>query len=436
MTVSITAPLQTPAADKPRGRLRWMICGLLFLATTINYMDRQVLGVLKPTLLGELHWSEIDYSNIIAAFSAAYAIGYALGGWLMDRLGVRRGLALCVVGWSLASMGHAFVGSVMGFALMRVALGLAEGGNFPAAVKAVGEWFPRRERALATGIFNAGANVAIVITPLVVAFLTVRFGWPSAFLVLGGLGLAWWLLWHLSYHEPAGHPRLSRDELAYIQSEPTASAGRQIGWGELLRQRQTWVFVVGMMATCPVWWFYLYWVPGFLNARHGLSLTQLGAPLITIYLIADVGSVGGGWLSSTLIKRGWAVGRAREAAMLVCAVCVVPVFFAASVSGTWSATLLIGLAAAAHQGFAANLYTLVSDTAPGFAVSRIVGIGGMAAGIAGMFNAKFVGYVLDWSGDYRPLFFLASVTYLAALAIIHFLNPRHEPMRVSPLPAS
>ena len=433
------SPSATPAGDtaikKPCGRFRWVICALLFLATTINYMDRQVLGVLKPTLMGELSWSEIDYGNIIAAFSIAYAFGYAFGGWLMDRLGVRLGLMICVAGWSLASIGHGFVGSVFGFALMRMALGVFEGGNFPAAVKAVGEWFPRRERALATGIFNAGCNVAVMITPFVVAWITLQFGWSAAFLVLGALGFVWLLFWWPLYRDPGTHPRLSKAELAYIQSEPPQPKAKA-GWLDLLRQRQTWAFVVGMMATSPVWWFYLYWVPGFLNEKHGLSLMQLGLPLITIYLIADVGSIGGGWLSSFWIKRGWPVGKARKAAMLVCALSVLPVCFAASVTGTWTATILIGLAAAAHQGFAANLFTLVSDTAPGFAVSRIVGLGGMAAGISGMFNAKAIGYVLDLTHDYRPLFVIASCAYLVALAIIHFLNPQHESMRLNRVAAA
>ena len=415
------------------GRFRWVICGLLFAATTINYMDRQILGVLKPTLMSELSWNEIDYSNIVFAFSAAYAIGYAAGGWLMDRIGVRLGLAICVLAWSLAAGGHAFVHSVAGFAAMRMVLGLAEGGNFPAAIKAVGEWYPKKERALATGIFNAGCNVAVMITPLLVAWITARYGWPNAFLALAASGLIWLAGWFWLYRSPAAHPRLSAAELAYIRSDPSDPSVR-VGWLELLRHRQTWAFVAGMLTTSPIWWFYLYWVPGFLHEKHGLNLLQLGLPLFTIYLIADVGSVGGGWLSSRLIRAGWPVGRARKTAMLICALCVVPVFVAALTANAWVATVLIGLAAAAHQGFAANLYTLVSDTAPRFATSSIVGIGGMAAGIGGMFNAKLVGYLLQWTGSYLPVFVLASCTYVVALALIHWLNPRHEPMQLGANP--
>jgi MFS transporter, ACS family, hexuronate transporter len=409
------------------GRFRWVICALLFLATTINYMDRQILGVLKSTLMDELAWSEIDYSNIVFGFAAAYAIGYAAGGWLMDRIGVRIGLALCVVVWSFAAGGHAFVRSVAGFTAMRMILGLAEGGNFPAAIKTVGEWFPKKERALATGIFNAGCNVAVMITPFLIPWITLHFGWPKAFLAVAAMGFIWLAVWWPLYRSPSRHPRVSPAELAYIQSDPPDPVVK-VSWLSLLRHRQTWAFVVGMLTTSPVWWFYLYWVPGFLHQKHGLNLMELGPPLLAIYIIADIGSIGGGWFSSHLIKRGWQVGPARKTAMLICALCVVPVFAAAITAGTWTATLLIGLAAAAHQGFAANLYTLVSDTAPRFAISSIVGIGGMAAGIGGMFNAKLVGYVLEWTGNYLPLFIIASCTYVIALAIIHFLNPRHDPM--------
>lgn len=431
MPLPPTVSKAIPAVSTRPGRVRWVMCGLLFLATTINYMDRQILGVLKPTLMGELSWSETDYSDIVFAFSAAYAVGYGAGGWLIDRIGVRLGLALCVLAWSIAAGGHAFVASVAGFAAMRAALGLAEGGNFPAAVKAIGEWFPRKERALATGIFNAGCNVAVMITPFLVAWITTHFGWPEAFLAVAALGLGWLGLWWTLYRAPADHPRLSAAELEHIRSDPPDPVVR-VRWLELLRHRQTWVFVVGMITTGPIWWFYLYWVPGFLHQKHGLNLMQLGLPLFTIYLIADIGSVGGGWLSSALIKRGWTDGGARKTAMLACALCVVPVFAAAITTSTWTATLLIGLAAAAHQGFAANLYTLVSDTAPRFAISSIVGIGGLAAGIGGMFNAKLVGHVLEFTGNYLPLFILASCTYLIALAIMHLLNPRHEPMRLTP----
>ena len=422
------SPTVLPASARP-GHFRWVICALLFAATTVNYMDRQIIGILKPTLMKDLGWSEIDYSNIIFAFQATYALGYAGGGWLMDRVGLRLGYTLAVFCWSLAALGHAFVRTVSGFCLMRAMLGLSEGGNFPAAVKAVSEWFPKRERALATGIFNAGSNVAVMTTPFLVLWLTARFCWPTAFWVTGALGLLWVFAWLPLYRSPEQHPRLSPAERAHIQSDPPDPV-TNLSWGDLLKYRQTWAFVLGMLIVSPVWWFYLFWVPGFLNKRFGLELLQLGLPLVVIYLLADLGSIGGGWLSGQLIKRGWSVNAGRKTALLVCALAVLPVAAASSVSDAWTATLLIGVAAAAHQGFSANLYTLVSDTAPRRVVSSIVGIGGLAAGIGGMFNAKLAGYVLEWTGSYLPLFIIASLAYVIALALLQWLNPRLEPMRL------
>ena len=430
------------------GWTRWGICALLFFATTLNYIDRQVIGILKPELSHRFGWNEIDYSNIIFAFQIAYAIGYAGVGRLIDRMGVRLGYALAVLFWSLAAMAHALnwyipVGAkfwmmampatVLGFSAARFALGLSEGGNFPAAIKAVSEWFPKKERALSTGIFNAGSNVGALLAPLMVPWLTVKFGWPMAFLVTGALGFTWLICWQLFYQSPEKHPRLSPAELAYIRCDPPDPVVK-IPWLVLLRYRQTWAFVVGMFLSSPIWWFYLYWIPDFLNKRHGLDLLQLGPPLVTIYLIADVGSVGGGWLSSWLIKRGWTVNASRKTAMLVCAICVVPVFAASTVSNLWVATLLIGLAASAHQGFSANLYTLVSDTAPRQVVSSIVGIGGMAGAIGGMFIAKLAGYILEWTGQYQILFAIAACVYLVNLLIIHGINPRLKPMELPSQP--
>ncbi|MFZ0035654.1 MAG: MFS transporter [Sedimentisphaerales bacterium] len=424
------------------GWYRWVICALLFFATTLNYIDRQVIGILKPELSGRLGWNEIDYSNIIFAFNLAYAIGYAGVGRLIDRMGVRLGYALAVLFWSLAEMAHAFnwyipggarfwvlamPATVLGFSAARFVLGLTEGGNFPAAIKTVSEWFPRKERALSTGIFNAGSNVGALVAPLLVPWLTVAFGWPMAFIATGALGVVWLVVWQMFYRSPEKHPRLSPAELAYIRSDPPDPVIK-ISWLTLLRYRQTWAFVVGMFLSSPIWWFWLYWTPDFLNKKHGLNLLQLGLPLVVIYLIADVGSIGGGWLSSRLIKRGWTVNAARKTAMLTCAICVVPVFAASTVSNLWVATLLIGLAASAHQGFSANLYTLVSDAAPRQVVSSIVGIGGMAGAIGGMFIAKLAGYVLQWTGEYRLLFAVAASVYIVNLLIIHLLNPRLKPM--------
>jgi len=445
------------------GWSRWGICALLFFATTLNYIDRQVIGILKPELSKQLGWNEIDYSNIVFAFQIAYAIGYAGAGRLMDRIGVRLGYFLAVLFWSLAAMAHALtrlippeatlgnwaapvahvVGNwllvipmtVLGFSAARFALGLAEGGNFPAAVKTVSIWFPKKERALATGIFNAGSNVGALVAPLLVPWLTITFGWPTAFLVTGAIGLAWLAFWWFFYQEPDKHPRVSPAELAYIRSDPPDPVVK-IPWLTLLRYRQTWAVTVGMFLSAPIWWFYLYWIPDFLNKQYGLDLLHLGPPLVVIYLMTDVGSIGGGWLSSWLIKRGWTVNAARKTAMLVCALCVVPVFAASQVSNLWIATLLVGLAASAHQGFSANLFTLASDTAPRQVVSSIVGIGGMAGAIGGMFIAKLAGYILEWTGEYRLLFLIAASVYLINLLLIHVINPRLEPMQFDVPPAA
>lgn len=439
------------------GWSRWGICALLFFATTLNYIDRQIIGILKPVLGKELGWNEIDYSNVVFAFQIAYAIGYAGAGRLIDRMGVRLGYVLAVLFWSLAAMAHALTRfippeaklgdwvssasqttqhwlwlipmTVLGFGAARFALGLAEGGNFPAAIKTVSIWFPKKERALATGIFNAGSNVGALAAPLLVPWLTIAYGWPTAFLVTGALGFAWIAAWWLFYRSPESHPRISPGELAYIRSDPPDPVVK-ISWLSLLRYRQTWAFVVGMFLSSPIWWFYLFWLADFLSKRYGLSLSKLSLPLVVVYLVADVGSIGGGWLSSRLIKQGWTVNAARKTAMLACALCVVPVFAASSVSSLWVATLLVGLAASAHQGFSANLYTLVSDTAPRQVVSSIVGIGGMAGAIGGMLYAKFTGYVLEWTHAYWPLFLIASCAYLVNLLLIHLLNPRLEPMRL------
>jgi ACS family hexuronate transporter-like MFS transporter len=424
---------KTSVTTAHSGRVRWLICALLFLATTINYIDRQVIGILKPELTRIFGWSEIDYSNIVFAFQAAYAAGYALSGRALDFVGVRAGYAIVVVLWSLAAVGHAWARSVASFCLARFALGLTEGGNFPAAVKAVTEWFPRQERALATGIFNCGTNVGALATPLIVPWLTVRFGWQAAFIVTGALGGVWLVAWLLLYQSPDRHPSLSPAELAHIRSDPPDDPIK-ISWFALLRYRQTWAFVAGMFMSGPIWWFYLFWIPDFLHKQHGLNLLQLGPPLVVIYLMTDVGSIGGGWLSSRLIRNGWTVGAARKCTMLICALCVVPVFFAAQVSSLWVATFLIGIAASAHQGFSANLYTMVSDTAPRSLVSSIVGIGGMAAAIGGMGIAKLAGYVLEWTGHYLPLFALASVAYLLALLAIHLINPRFSSLSPRSLP--
>jgi ACS family hexuronate transporter-like MFS transporter len=368
-----------------RGWQRWGICALLFFAAAINYIDRQVIGILKPTLQAQFAWTERDYAAIVFSFQLAYAIGLLLAGRVMDKLGTRLGFTLAVGLWSIAAAAHAIAdqapwlrlptllldppsivllgGAAAGFALARFLLGLGEAGNFPAAIKTVAEWFPKRERALATGIFNSGTNVGALVTPLVVPWITLHWGWQWAFVATGVTGFVWLVFWWRSYAPPEQHPRLTTSELELIRSDPP-EAVTPIPWAHLLRHRQTWAFAAGKFLTDPIWWLYLFWIPDFLKRNHGIELAGLGAPLVTIYLIADVGSIGGGWLSSRLLSIGWNLNRARKVAMLVCALSVVPIAFAAQVQDLWLAVALVSLAAAAHQGWSANLFTLVSDCFP------------------------------------------------------------------------
>jgi MFS transporter, ACS family, hexuronate transporter len=411
------------------GYYRWRICALLFFATTLNYMDRQVLGLLAPVLQSKIGWNEIHYGYIVTAFQAAYAIGLLFMGGLIDRVGTRLGYAIAIGVWSVSAMAHSLARSALGFGIARFALGLGESGNFPAAIKTVAEWFPKRERALATGIFNAGANLGAIIAPLVVPWVTLRYGWPYAFLFTGIFSAIWIVVWWRIYRTPSTHPRLSPRELTYIRSDPQAPVTR-IPWLRLLPHRQTWAFVIGKFLTDPVWWFYLYWIPKFLNEKHGLALNKLGPPLVLIYVMADVGSIGGGWLSGAFLKRGWSENRARKSAMLICALCTVPMIFASGVSGTWPAVGLLGLASAAHQGWSANIFTLVSDMFPQRAIASVVGIGGFGGAIGGMLIATFTGFLLQMTGSYRGVFLVAGLAYLTALLIIHLLAPRLEPARV------
>jgi MFS transporter, ACS family, hexuronate transporter len=407
-----------------------VICTLLLFGVTKNYMDRQVLGVLKTTLQHDLGWNEIDYSNLVFAFQAAYAVGMVVMGRLVDRLGTRLGYALAMIFWSLASMSHAVGSSFGSFLLARSALGLGEAGVFPASIKAVAEWFPKKERALATGIFNAGSNIGAILTPLIVPWITIHWGWRWAFVATGSLGFIWLIFWLLLYRKPSEHPLLSEAELDYIRSDPQEPVAN-IKWAKLLPHRQTWAFVAGKFITDPIWWFLLFWIPDFLQRNHGLRLTQIGVPIMVIYLMGDIGSVAGGWLSSHLIHLGKAVNFSRKIALLICALSVVPIVFAYRMESLWGAVLLIGLAAAAHQGFSANLFTLTSDLFPAQAVGSVVGIGGMAGAIGGMFMAKIVGYVLQWTGSYMIPFFIAGTAYLLALAIIQMLAPRLDPAVIS-----
>jgi len=432
-------------------RFRWVICGLLFFATAINYVDRQVIGLLKPVLQDEFGFTERDYAAIVFSFQAAYSVGLLLAGRLMDRVGVRIGLAVAVGVWSLATMAHGAAtwfpwlrfpavsidppaiallgGATAGFAIARVVLGLGEAGNFPAAVKAVSEWFPRKERSLAVGIFNSGSNVGALLAPIFIPWITLVYGWEFTFVFIGLLGFVWLVGWLIFYRSPECHPSVNAAELATIRSDPPEST-EKIPWRSLLPHRETWAFAAGKFLTDPIWWLYLFWIPDFLKRNHGLDLKTMGLPLIMIYLAADAGSIGGGWLSSHLISRGWSLNPARKTTMLLCALAVTPMLFAAKASNLWVAVGLVSLAAAAHQGWSANLFTMVSDVFPRRAVGSVVGLGGMAGSIGGMLIALAVGEILQKTGSYALIFIAAASFYLLALGIIQALAPKLEPVNI------
>jgi ACS family hexuronate transporter-like MFS transporter len=422
-------PLPTLTPSSRRTHYRWVICALLFFATTINYIDRQVLGILAPTLTKEFGWSEAEYGAIVTAFQAAYALGLLGVGRLMDWLGTRWGFSLSMVAWSVAAMAHSLAGSVLGFSAARFALGLGESGNFPACIKTVAEWFPRKERAFAAGLFNAGSNIGAIVAPLMVPAITIAMGWRWAFVITGAIGFFWLIAWVTLYGRPENHPRVNDAERAHIESDPP-DAPAKFTWDQLLRHRQTLAFALAKFLTDPIWWFYLYWVPKFLNKQYGLTLDKMGPPLVVIYLMADVGSIGGGWLSSFLIRRGWSVNRARKTAMLLCALCVTPIVFASQASHLWVAVSLLGLATAAHQGWSANLFTTATDMFPRRAIGSIVGLGGMAGSIGGMVVATAAGFILQATGSYWTLFVIAGSAYLLALGVFHLLVPRLEPAKL------
>jgi MFS transporter, ACS family, hexuronate transporter len=440
----------TAPVDKPNGRIRWIICGLLFFATTINYVDRQVIGILKPTLQHEFGWSEMDYADIVFFFQLAYAVGLLLAGRMVDRLGTKLGFAVAIVIWSIAAIAHAeaavfgpwfvpvlgmigltYMGSVTGFIVARMALGFGESANFPASIKAVAEWFPKRERAFATGIFNSGTNVGALITPLAVPWITLSFGWYWAFIVTGVLGFFWLILWWPMYKTPEQHPTLSKEELAYIRMDPPEQKLGKVPLSKVLPHRATWAFAVAKGLTDPIWWLYLFWVPDFFSRTYGLDLKTLGLPVVVIYQIASIGSIGGGYLPEWFMKRGWTASGARKTAMLICAIAVIPIVFASGVQNKWVATLLIGLACAAHQGWSANVFTIVSDSFPKAAVGTVTGFGGMAGAVGGMFISKITGYLLQTTGSYFAVFLMAGSIYLIALAIVQLLVPKIKMVEIS-----
>jgi len=413
-----------PATGNVRpGSYRWAICALLFFATTINYVDRSVLGLLAPVLQKEIGWNEIDYGNIVAAFMAAYAIGMFFAGRFIDKVGTKIGFSVSIVVWSIAAMGHALAKSVFGFGAARFALGLGESGNFPSSNKAIAEWFPKKERAFATSLFNSGANVGALLVPLAVPWIALTWGWRAAFVFTGLLGFIWLVFWLWLYEIPERHKKVTRAEIDYICSDPDENVPEKIPWLSLLRYRQTWSFVVGKFMTDPFWWFYVYWLPKFLNEKYGLELAHVGLPLIVIYTMTSVGGIAGGWLPGFLIKGGWEINRGRKTAMLVCALLVVPIVFVPIVS-LWWAVILLGLATAAHQGWSANLFTTVSDMFPKKAVASVTGIGGMAGSIGGILIASATGYILQLTGSYTSLFVLAGSAYVLTLFIMHLLVPK------------
>jgi len=398
----VTSTLAAPPPPAPRFRYRWTICALLFAVTTINYVDRQVLGILAPTLQRELSWSESQYGDVVSWFSLVYAFGFLLAGRWLDRVGVRRGFGTAVVVWSLAAMAHAFARTTAAFSAARALLGLGESANFPGAIKSVAEWFPKDERALATGIFNAGTNTGAIVTPLLVPWIALTWGWRWAFIITGAFGFLWLAVWLALYRSPPA------------DAHPDEPDQPRVPWIRLLGVRQTWAIVVGKLMADPIWWFYLYWMPKFLDAKYGIKLAQVALPLIAVYLVADVGSITGGWLSSSLIKRGWTVNRARKTAMLIMALVIVPTAFAPRAGSMWTAVLIVSVAAAAHQGWSANVYTLASDMFPRSTVASISGIGGFAGAMGGVLFQRVTGRILD----------------ATAWTIIHILAPSLEPARL------
>lgn len=424
--ISETIPPQ-PASHA--GGRRWLICGLLFFATTVNYMDRQVIALLKPTLQLQFGWTDDGYGNIVLAFACAYAVGLLFMGRLIDKLGTRKGFSLAVLVWSAAAMAHAAASSVFQFAVARFSLGLGEAGSFPAAVKAVAEWFPKRQRALATGLFNCGSNIGAIVTPAVVPWITYRFGWRMAFIATGALGLVWILCWLAVYQRPEEDILVSASELAYIQSD-REERGTTIPLSRLIRLRQAWAVALGKFFTDPIWLVYLFWMPDFLSRNLGINLKGMTLPLFVIYSGACVGSIGGGWLSSSLLKRGWTVNASRKTTLLVCALAVTPIMIAAHTKDAWLAVSLIALGAGAHQGWSANIYTLASDMFPRSAVGSVVGFGTMAGAISSMVIAKAVGYILQRTGSYVPVFVMAGLAYLVAFGFVQVMAPRLKPVQV------
>ncbi len=422
----------------PIGNQRWIVVALLFFATTINYIDRQVIGLLKPTLEVEFGWTEKDYSNIVMAFTAAYAIGLIVFGRIIDRIGTKMGFSISIVFWSIAACLHGVVKTTFGFGVARAALGLGESGNFPAAIKTVAEWFPKKERALATGIFNSGANIGAVFAPILVPTILALYGWQEAFIITGAIGFVWLIFWLYYYEIPAKHKKVTQPELDHIHSdnEEDTSLEKPISWGTLFKVKQTYVFIVGKLLTDPIWWFFLFWLPSYFSTSFSLDLKKPGWPLVIIYMATSIGSIGGGYLSSYFIQKGWPVHKARKTAMFIFALCVLPIMTARYATNMWVAVGLISLAAAAHQAWSANIFTVASDMFPKKAISSVVGIGGMAGSFGGVLFPIFVGYILDayklagnLTGGYNIIFFVCGLMYMLAWVIMHLISPKMTPYK-------
>ena len=412
------------------GYVRWLVCILLFCVVALNYIDRQVLSVLKPTLQHLYNWSEPGYADIAFWFQAAYGVGYVIFGRIVDRVGAKTGGAIAVTIWTIAHMAHAFVTSTVGFTWIRIPMGLGESGLFPCTLKAAAEWFPRSERAFAIGVFNAGSNVGAIVAPFIVPIITITWGWQMAFILTGLLTVLWLAAWLTWYRKPREMKSISAAELQHIESDPVEPQ-RPVAWSRLFRTRETWAYILGRAMIDPVWWTFLFWLPDFFASRYHLDLKNYGPPLVAIYVMADIGSVMGGWGSSRLIKRGFSLSAARKLAMLCCALVVMPVAFSMSASTQWGAVALIGLACAGHQGFSANLFALPSDVFPRWAVGSVVGLGGLSGALGGMAMAKYAGWVLQTlHHDYTPIFIFASVAYLMALLVVHLIVPRYAPVQL------
>jgi MFS transporter, ACS family, hexuronate transporter len=426
------------------GNYRWTICALVFFATTVNYLDRQVISLLKSTLEKEFNWSETDYGNVVIAFQLSYAIGMLGAGRVVDWLGTKLGYALATTTWSIAAIGHALANSTLGFGIARAFLGVTEAGNFPSAIKATAEWFPKKERALATGIFNSGTNIGAIVAPLTVPLIAEVWGWKWAFILTGLIGFIWLILWWIVYETPAKSKKLSKAEFDYIHSdEPEVVVEKQdeepVSWFKLLTYKQTWAFAIGKFLTDPVWWFYLFWTPAFLKAQYGLTGTQVAVPIAVLYTIATVGSIYGGYVPMSLINKGWDVFKSRRTAMLIYAFCALPVVFAQYLGGfnMWLAILIIGFAASAHQAWSANIFTTVSDMFPKKAVASVVGIGGMAGALGGVLIARIGPALFDYykaqghiQTGYYIMFIVCGLAYLTAWLIMRFLVPKYKPVEL------